>query len=139
MTPAAGVLRCAPEEAVSILANWSGPASVPVLGTHHGAAVGWVKQLMRDGSDVWFVAALDDVPAAERLLSGPVAVSVEMLGRGVTPHPDERGIVLPVSTIGWPATFHGSVGPGWTLTGIAMLPTGHPPGAPGSAMWVSVP
>jgi hypothetical protein len=129
-----------PEQVASIVSNFSA-GTVPVLGHHHAPeAAGWLRSLAADGANLWFLAELTDASLAERVRLGAVSISIEMVAQDWRMlRPDEPGIVLSVSTIGWPDTFRGSYGPGWTMTGVAALRPGDRPGAKGSCMFAYVP
>ena len=93
-----------------------------------------------EGSDIWFLAIVDDEGVADRLRGRPVAISIEMVGVGVPwPQPDKRSQTFPASWLGPPVGYHGRPGPGWTMTAVAVMREGEPPGHPGSAMFAVVP
>ncbi len=123
-----GVLRAnSATEIMGILTNFR-PDEVPVLDRHWGRAIGWVRSLTADRSDIWFLALLDD-DAAARL---PSAISSEMAALGVPIRPDEPGLVLPFAL---PTRYRGSLGPGYTLEAVALIGDGRP-AAPGSEAWL---
>jgi hypothetical protein len=134
MTAAHGVLRDNGSAEVADIAAHFRPDEVPLIDHHWSSVpVGWVRAILPEGSDIWFVATVDDAGMADRLHRGPVGVSLEMEGRGVVPLPSERGHILPVIL---PTAYRGTIAErGWTLVGIACLRDDDPPGAPGSALW----
>lgn len=131
---AKGVLRGnTPTEVADIVRNFE-PDTVPVLDHHHGDPIGWVRAVQGDGTDLWYTARIAVGGDAEcRLRRGPVAVSLEMLGRNVYHRRDERGIILPPSLRS--PHFRGRYGEGYTLDAIAILPPFDRPGGKGSCMW----
>ena len=137
MISAVGVLRDnSPAALAGIIGNFDGPDLVPLLPHHHsGDVVGWLQGVLERGSDVWFIAHVTDDAMAERLRRGPVDVSLELSGdRTVRVPANFTGQVLPGGVWGFPH-YRGRLGPGWTLTGVAILREGEPPGAKGSGMW----
>lgn len=133
---AVGVLRRnTPQELAGIRARFE-PDAVPLVDGHLGRPVGWVRDLMVDGSDIWLVCATDDGPMGARLRRGPIAASAEIQGVGVVFDPAGDGQRIPGLM---PSTsYRGKLGSGWTLLAVALLPPGVPPARPGSAMWATV-
>jgi hypothetical protein len=120
-----------PPEVAGIVANFRRDV-VPLTDGHWGRTVGWLRAVQADGLVIWFTALVGDASMADRVRRGPVSISLEIEGRGVLPRPDERGF-----RFGWTSRdFRGSVGPGWTLTAVAVLRDSDRPGAVGSRLSV---
>jgi hypothetical protein len=144
-----GVLRDnSPSELAGITANFL-PNSVPLVQSHDGPPVGWLDELMRDGSDLWFHGRVTDPGTARRLRLGPLEVSMETHADSLATLGSAEALdVLRRADAGDSVTimpktrrprqspwFRGPIGPGWVLTGVACLREDETPRRPGSAMW----
>lgn len=130
----AGVLKGnRPAEVDCILAHFGGEGQVPILNCHGGEPIGWIRTLMADDLDVWFIGHIADQGVEHRLRGTAVAISMELRKLGVPVDPDASNTVYGAAAQA--PYYRGRVDMGYTLQGLAVLREGEPAGRPGSTMW----
>lgn len=134
----AGILKGNRRAEVDGIVAHFAEGQVPIIGHHLGRTIGYVRALLADDLDVWYVGNVEDQGVTDRLRGRPVAISMELLSVGAPPASDAGTTVRGVAALAQ-VYRGGRLHEGYTLTAIAVLAEGDTAARPGSTMWAVAP